>query len=132
MARKKLNAGELRNKILSSNDIKTEKMYVPEWDVEILITSMTLAERKKLRESSSSKMTADGTFADMDPEQLEAGILISNIKDLDGNPIFTKEDAAELMKKNSAVTTKIASKVLELSGMSSEARKEIANRFPNR
>jgi len=132
MPKKKLSAGELRSKILSSKDTKSEIMFIAEWDVDILITSMTLAERKKLRESSSSKMTTEGTFADMDPEQLEAGILISNVKDLDGNPIFTKEDAAELMKKNSAVTTKIASKILELSGMSPEARKEVANRFPGR
>ena len=70
------------------------------------------------------------SFADMDPEQLEVAILINNVKDLDGNPVFTKEDAAELMKKNSAITTRIASKVLELSGMTPELRREMATRFP--
>jgi len=132
MTRKKLNAGELRAKILEAGDIKKEKMFIPEWDVEILVTAMSLEDRKKLRESASTKLTPEGTFADMDPEQLEVAILINNVKDLDGNPVFTKEDATELMKKNSAVTTRIATKVLELSGMTPELRREMATRFPAR
>jgi len=136
MARKKLNASELRTKILEASDIKKEKMFIPEWDVEILVTAMSLQDRKRLRESAarSGKMVpgagGEVSFADMDPEQLEVAILINNVKDLDGNPVFTKEDAAELMKKNSAITTRIASKVLELSGMTPELRREMATRFP--
>lgn len=48
-------AKSLREKILAVQDIKSERIRVPEWDVEVEIRSMTGAERARVLKGGSDE-----------------------------------------------------------------------------
>lgn len=113
----------LRDKILDSRDIEADVVKVKEWgDVEIKVTSLNVRERGQVREAAKTTVNPDGTLAVFDADELEVAAVVAGAKDPKTNlPIFKKEDAALLLKKNARAVDAVALRILELSGMTPEA-----------
>ena len=108
----------LREKILNAKDIKEEKIFIKEWDVELLIKGMTGKERANFLKASTKNDKVD--FESMYPT-----LVISSTYDPEsGEKVFGIADKDIINSKSSAPVEKIAKKVLELSGLDEEAHEE--------
>lgn len=121
----------LRDKILQSDDIETDIVTVKEWgNVKIKVASLNVKERGKVREAARTSVNPDGTLAVFDADELEVAAVVAGAKDPKTNqPIFKKEDAVLLLKKNAGVVDQVATRILELSGMTPEAGELRKRRF---
>lgn len=101
----------LRDRILSVQDIQSERVYVPEWDVEVEVRSMTGAQRARVLQGA----TVDG---EVDLERLYPILLIETTYDPEsGEQIFTPADRDALNSKNSGALERIAKVAMRLSGI---------------
>ena len=110
----------LRDKILSTEDIPSEKMHVKEWDVELLIKGMSAGERVTLMQNAYDQKTQQVNMAAVYPD-----IVVSCVHDPDsGEALFTPADKDVLMSKSSAAIESIASVGMRLSGMGNDEQDE--------
>ena len=106
----------LRDKILASNDIPTEKITVPEWGVDLLIKGMTAGERVTLMQNAYDAKTEQVNMSKVYPD-----VVVSCACDPDtGDHLFSDADKDALMGKSSAAIEKIADVGLRLSGIGKE------------
>lgn len=104
-------AKSLRERILSAQDIRSERVYVPEWDVEVEVRSMTGAQRARVLQGA----TVDG---EVDLERLYPILLIETVYDPEtGGPVFNPADRDALNSKNSGALERIAKVAMRLSGI---------------
>lgn len=104
-------AKSLRERILSAQDIQSERVYVPEWDVEVEVRSMTGAQRARVLQGA----TVDG---EVDLERLYPILLIETVYDPEtGEPVFEAADRDALNGKNSGALERIAKVAMRLSGI---------------
>lgn len=111
----------LRDKILAADDIATEPVEIPEWDVTLHVKSMTgKARAQMLREA------ADPETGEMDYEKLYPQVIAATVVDPDtGEYVFTSSDVDALNLKSGAVLERLASAGMRVSGMTKEAEKEL-------
>ena len=121
----------LREKILETEDIETDIVTVKEWgSVKIKVMSLNVKERGQVREAAKTTINPDGTLAVFDADQLEVAAVVAGAKDPETDkPIFKKEDATLLLKKNARAVDQVALRILELSGMTPEAGELRRRRF---
>jgi len=101
----------LRERILSAQDIQSERVHVPEWDVEVEVRSMTGAQRARVLQGA----TVDG---EIDLERLYPILLIETTYDPEsGERIFNPADRDALNSKNSGALERIAKVAMRLSGI---------------
>lgn len=106
----------LRDRILSARDMKSEIIYVEEWDVKVEIRSLTGKTRAHLM---SSAMSSNGK---MDFEKLYPELIIATTYDPDtGNQVFNKSDREAINTKSGGALEKIAKVAMELSGLTEAA-----------
>lgn len=104
-------AKSLRERILSAQDIQSERVHVPEWDVEVEVRSMTGAQRARVLQGA----TVDG---EVDLERLYPILLIETVYDPEtGEPVFEAADRDALNAKNSGALERIAKVAMRLSGI---------------
>lgn len=107
----------LRDKILAAKDLKSERMYIEEWDVEIEIRSLTGKTRAKLM-----SVAMDGRTGKMDFEKLYPELIIACAYDPEsGEPIFNSTDREAINAKSGGVLERIAKVAMELSGLTEES-----------
>lgn len=107
---------KMRDKILNSNDIKEEKVDVPEWGVEVLVKGLSGKNRSEILNNA---MTSQGSF---DFTKVYPDLVIASSYDPDTKePIFEKEDRDSLNEKSGAALERIASVVVRLSGLKAAA-----------
>ena len=83
--------------------IGTRKIEVPEWNLEIFTSPVTLAERTRIYA---------GTKGDNDYELL-VRILITKARDAEGKPLFTLADKATLLQRaDSNVLIRVAAEIM--------------------
>src|SRR5690606_39217406 len=105
-------AKSLRERILSAQDIRSERVHVPEWDVEVEVRSMTGAQRAAVLKGGTG---ADG---EIDLERLYPILLIETTYDPEsGERIFNPADRDALNAKNSGALERIAKVAMRLSGI---------------
>lgn len=97
----------LRDAILSTNDLKTEIVTVPEWGVDITVKELSLRTRTRVLDMHSTG-AADAAIV----ETVIAGAL-----DESGNALFTRDDAEALAEKSEAAMIKLYRAIMELSGV---------------
>lgn len=104
---------DIRSKIASINDIKVKKITIKEWDnVEIEVRAMTGKQRSDLlNEAVGEDRTVD--FAKIYPKVVIAGCYCPET----GEQLFEKGDVGMLEGKCASAIEKIATTVLELSGL---------------
>ena len=121
----KFNVKEIRKKVLETDDRVFGTVEVDEWDgVEIPFISLTMRERRRIREKSI-KMLDDGT-PKVDSEQMEIQAFIEACKDHDTEEkIFSQGDVEALWDKNSNAISKVANKILNTSDMEKSGEEKV-------
>jgi hypothetical protein len=92
--------------ILQSEDFAYADVECPEWGGTVRVRSLSGAQRVTL------KKAIDAGQSDIDEM-----LCVMCIVDADGNRIFNKSQIAELSKKNTKAISRVAIRVLEISGM---------------
>ena len=112
----KFDVKALREKVMATDDIKYDEVYVKEWDVTLPIKTVPAAELKKVMKYKE------------DPIRLSALAVIYGCKTKEGEAVFTEKDLAkfEAEKSFGAIQT-IAEKVLELSGFGEDTVEDAKN-----
>ena len=114
-------AKSLREKILAAKDIRSERVHVPEWGVEVEVRSMTGAQRARVLQGA----TVDG---EVDLERLYPILLIETVYDPEtGEPVFDAADRDALNAKNSGALERIAKVAMRLSGIDAGAEDAAKN-----
>lgn len=105
----------LRDKILAASDIKSEAVFVPEWDVAIEVRGMTGEQRGAyLGQVIDKKGNMD--FRKMYPQLL----IISCFDPETGDPIFLQGDLDALVGKSGKALEQLAQVARRLSGLNPE------------
>lgn len=106
-------ASELRKKALEAEDIRTEEVHVPEWDVTLKVKGMTGAQRAKFLRSASNPVSGEVNF-----EKFFANLVIATAFDPDSDePVFEDADRDALNQKSGAVINRLALVAQDLSGL---------------
>lgn len=112
----------LKEKILQAQDRKEKKIYIPEWDVKVLIRELSALERAT---ALSKSYKADGTLdiANLYLYVVVYGLYDAETKERVFNP-NKAEDILALGAKNGAVIENIAKEIMALSAMNFGAIEE--------
>lgn len=92
--------------ILAAEDFVYDIVDCPEWGGEVRVRSLSGAQRATLKKA-----------IDAGQDNIDETVCVMAIVDQDGNRIFTQQQIAALSKKNTSVITRIAMRVLQISGM---------------
>ena len=92
--------------ILQAEDFVYDEVDCPEWGGTVRIRSLSGAQRVTLKKA-----------VDAGRDDIDETLCVMAIVDQDGNRILHQQQIAELGRKNTSVITRIAMKVLEISGM---------------
>lgn len=110
----------LRDKILTAQDIPSETMHVKEWGVDLLIKGMTAGERITLMQNAYDQATQQVNMAAVYPD-----VVVACVHDPEtGEALFTTSDKDALMSKSSAAIESIAAVGLRLSGIGNDEQDE--------
>ncbi len=112
----KFDVKALREKVISSDDIKYDEIYVKEWDVTLPVKTLASQELKQVMKYRSDQV-----------RMLNLAV-IYGCKTKDGEAVFNEKDLAVLEAEKSfgAIQT-IAGKVLEMSGFYDKAEEDAKN-----
>jgi hypothetical protein len=119
---------DLRAKILGARDIKTERISIPDWDVEVEIRGMTGEMRSRVVASATVReKDEDGaTITRQDQAILYPLLLIATVFDPDtGTPVFSDADRDAINGKSAGVLEDVALVACRLSGITPDAIKAI-------
>lgn len=92
--------------ILQADDFVFQDVDVPEWGGTVRVRSLSGAQRVTLKKAIDNKQ-----------ENIDEMLCVMAIVDEDGNRILHQNQIQELTKKNTKAITRIAIKVLEISGL---------------
>lgn len=106
----------LADEILALDDLKHEKVYVPQWKREITVREMTAAERQQFLEIAKDQG---------EKHRAEAWLVALLCVDDAGEKIFTALDVEALMKKNAKSLDALSKKILELNAIGDDAVEEV-------
>lgn len=104
-------APNLRNRILAANDIKVEKVSIPEWGGDYFIRVISGADRDSFEES----------YADQKMKSFRVRFLVLSLCDESGDRIFTDADTAELSKKSAVVINRVFEAAWKANAFTQEA-----------
>lgn len=107
-----------RDRILdASRRPKGEKFTVPEWDMDIELRSMSIAQKAKLIGDEEPTASAALSF-------LPDVIVFTCYDPETGQPIFTAEDVEKLKDQPAAVIERVAGEGLRVSGLDADEAQE--------
>lgn len=110
--------GSIRDRIFNVNDIKTEIVDVPEWNVQVMIKGLTAGERAKVMAGAFDRegnVLLDRVY----PELLIACVMDPKTQE----PIFTKDDKSMVLQKSGAVVERLAQIAARMAGLGAESLK---------
>lgn len=114
----------IRQKILNAQDIRSETVAVPEWDVTVEVRGLTGTQRARLMKSG---FDARGT---VDFERLYPELLIASVFDPEsGTAVFGEADRDLLNAKSGAAIERIAQVAMRVSGLSPDAGESAEKNF---
>lgn len=112
----------LRDRILTANDLTSELVDVPEWDVTVEVRGMAAADRTSLMDKAAA---ADGS---VNTSLLFPALVIACTFDPEsGERVFGPDDEPALGEKNGLAVERIVQAAMRVSGMSVDARNESGN-----
>lgn len=103
--------------IWAADDLRVEKVEVPEWGGHLFIQSLTGEERDRFEATIFEKKGED---TKTNFENLRAKLIVLTAVDTEGNKIFRSENAPRLGTKNSAVLDRLFAVAQKLSGLRKE------------
>lgn len=109
----------LRDKILNADDLTTELVDVPEWDVKLEVRSPSAKVRARMV-SQAMKKDEDGEST-LDLESIYPLMIVHCCFDPDtGEQVFTTDDIDAINAKSSAAVEPVAKACLRVSGLSND------------
>ncbi|VVM34036.1 hypothetical protein [Terribacillus sp. AE2B 122] len=104
--------GKLRDSILNINDIKVEKLYIPEWAVEVEVRGLSGSARNRILSKALDKK---GT---LDLDSMYPDLIIASLYEPESNErIFDAADRDQLNAKSGKALERIARVAMALSGL---------------
>jgi hypothetical protein len=103
-----------RQAILACNDLKTETVSVPEWGGEVIVRSMTGAQRD---EYEAAVMQQRGKNVQINLRGARARMVAWTVVDENGQRLFEPNDVDALGEKNAAALDLVFGIAMRLSGM---------------
>lgn len=111
----------LRDKILGAQDITSETVTVPEWDVTVEVRGLTGTQRARLLKNG---FEANGA---VNFERLYPELVIASTFDPEsGERIFSEADRDALNDKSGAALERIAQAAMRVSGLNPDANEQAA------
>jgi hypothetical protein len=107
-----------RESILQADDLKKERLSMPEWGGDIFIRTMTGAERDAFEEEVIVNGKADA-------KNIRARLCVRVIVDEDGNRIFSDSDAEALGSKSTHALERVADVAQMLNSMTDNDVEEL-------
>lgn len=122
-----------KKQILEANDLKTEKIFVPEWadgdpDAYVLLRTLTAADREAFENTIYSITTPeDGEKpkVTIDNKDHRAKLCAFCMVDDDGNRLFTEADIPDLAGKSASALERVFNAAQTLNGFGATALKEV-------
>lgn len=115
----------LRDKILASDDIASELVEIPEWDVILEVRGMTGGDRSKILENAA---TNEGNIS---VGTVYVDTVIASTYDPDtGERVFAESDKPALMEKSAAAIDRLATVGMRLSAMDQNGVDDAKKGFP--
>lgn len=112
----KFDVKALREKVLTTNEIQYDEVYVEEWDVTLPIKTLSAAELKEVTKYSSDNI------------RMMILALLHGCKTPEGEAVFLPTDLAQFeTQKSVGPIAKVATRILEISGMGEDAVKDAKN-----
>lgn len=113
---KKFDVAALRQKVIASDDVKYDSVYVEAWDADLPVRTLTAADMKKVMKHKDDQV------------RMMILAVLYGCETEAGEKVFREEDLAIFEnKKGIKEIGAVANKILELSGMSEGADKEVKN-----
>lgn len=109
--------------ILAAPDIKTEEVFVPEWDGSVMVRGMTGSQRD---EFEASIVEMRGTVQTMHLEGIRAKLCSLTIVDEDGRRMFDSDEVDELGAKSAQALQRIFEVAQRLSGLTPDDVEHLA------
>jgi len=104
-------AKDLRSRILAANDIKVEKIAIPEWGGDYYVKIISGTERDAFEEG----------YAEQKMKAFRVRFLVLALCDENGERIFKDEDVVELGKKSSVVINRVFEEAWKVNAFTQEA-----------
>lgn len=112
-----------RDDILKVQDIKIEKISVPEWGGDVYVKGMTGTERDAFE---GSIVSANGKNTSVNMVNIRAKLAAQSICDEGGTRLFDDKDIKVLGAKSATALQRIFEVAQRLSGIGDEAMQELA------
>lgn len=109
--------------IFGVSDRKTETVNVPEWGGDIVLRTISGADRDRFEDSLTSIDNEGNIKTNL--LDADARLLVKCIVDENGERIFSDADAKDLAGKSAAVLARLAQKARELNSLGAEAAKAV-------
>jgi hypothetical protein len=106
----------LRDQILASDDIPSEKVPVPEWGVTVEVRGMTGAERTRIMDKAVDQQ-GGVNLQFVYPEI----VIATSFDDVTGEQIFKPSDRDTLLTKSAVALDRLAQVGMKLSGFTQES-----------
>lgn len=99
--------------ILTSVDVKPEKVEVPQWKGSVTIRPFTKEAQQRARKQAM-------TNGEIDTDRLEMILFIEGVTE----PKFTEEHYDQLLQKNAAAVDLVLTKIMAVSGITEDEAKK--------
>lgn len=109
-----------KNDILEQKDTKTKTIHIPEWDGDVIISTMTGFARDRFEAS------VIGKNGGMNTQNIRAKLVAACVVDEKNNLIFTEDDIIKLGKKSCTALDKIFTQAQELNCLLDKDIEELA------
>ena len=115
-----------RTQIKDAKDIKTEKVFVPEWadgneEAYVLVKSLTAAERGTFEDALVKPESRESGKIVMDMTLYGPKLAVYSMCDDEGNRLFTADDVDMLAGKSAGALGRVVQKAMQLNGIVASA-----------
>lgn len=100
----------LRDSILTADDLPRQKLEVPEWGVTVHVRTMTASQRDSLEGAQTKDPYRD----------IRARMAVYTVCDEHGTPLFTEADIAAIGRKSARALDKVFAVACKMNGFSKE------------
>lgn len=113
----------LKDQILAAQDLPSEQVRVPEWDVTVTVRGLSARERDEY--FMSQAVIRNGQVVGQDTANATAKLLVKCIRGDDGEPLFGPEHVELLGGKSAAALDRLFKVASRLSGLAEEDAAEL-------
>ena len=108
--------------ILSADDLESQTMTIPEWGGEVIIRTMTEADRSKIE---ASVIQQNGSNQSVNMERYKVKIVVASLVDEEGKRLFTQKNIDALRQKSARPINRIVNAAQKLNGISDDDVEEL-------